>query len=58
MGWDVLAKFWWFQKYPQAELEEPDDEKYLGITVGRDWVIEDEWKEEEEAIGYVAAGKD
>ncbi|SFE81699.1 NCS1 family transporter [Alteribacillus iranensis] len=54
----VLAKFWWFQKYPQAELEEPDDEKYLGITVGRDWVIEDEWEEEEEAIGYVAAGKD
>jgi len=36
----VLAKYWWFKKYPQAEIEEPSDEKYLGITVGRDWEIE------------------
>jgi len=36
----VLAKYWWFKKYPQAEIEEPNDEKYLGITVGRDWEIE------------------
>ncbi|GGJ57738.1 NCS1 family nucleobase:cation symporter-1 [Anoxybacillus voinovskiensis] len=36
----VLAKYWWFQKYKQAELEDPDDEKYLGITVGRDWMID------------------
>lgn len=35
----VLAKYWWFKKYPQAEMEEPRDEKYLGITVGRDWHI-------------------
>lgn len=35
----VLAKYWWFKKYPQAEMEEPRDEKYLGITVGRDWRI-------------------
>lgn len=34
-----LAKFWWFKQYKQAEIEEPSDEKYLGITVGRDWVI-------------------
>ena len=35
----VLAKYWWFKKYEQAEITEPSDEKYLGITVGRDWVI-------------------
>ncbi|WP_338752990.1 NCS1 family transporter [Bacillus sp. FJAT-52991] len=38
----VLAKYWWFKKYKQAELEDPSDEKYLGITVGRDWIIESE----------------
>lgn len=40
----VLAKYWWFKKYKQAEMEEPSDEKYLGITVGRDWeiVVDDE----------------
>lgn len=37
----VLAKFWWFKKYQQAEIEDPSDEKYLGISVGRDWVIEE-----------------
>ncbi|KAB2338024.1 nitrate reductase [Cytobacillus depressus] len=36
----ILAKYWWFRIYKQAELEEPSDEKYLGITVGRDWIIE------------------
>ncbi|MGC4377531.1 NCS1 family transporter [Fictibacillus sp. Mic-4] len=36
----MLAKFWWFKKYPQAELSDPSDEKYLGITAGRDWTIE------------------
>ncbi|HET7578972.1 MAG TPA: NCS1 family transporter, partial [Bacillales bacterium] len=35
-----LGKYWWFRKYKQAELEDPDDEKYLGITVGRDWVVD------------------
>lgn len=42
----VLAKYWWFKKYEQAEIIDPSDEKYLGITVGRDWeidgVLEDE----------------
>ncbi|WP_050615049.1 NCS1 family transporter [Bacillus testis] len=38
----VLAKYWWFKKYPQAEMEDPSDEKYLGITVGRDWEIVEE----------------
>lgn len=36
----VLAKYWWIEKYKQAELVDPSDEKYLGITVGRDWKIE------------------
>ncbi|MCM3764704.1 NCS1 family transporter [Neobacillus niacini] len=37
----VLAKYWWFNLYRQAELEDPDDDKYLGISVGRDWVIDE-----------------
>jgi nucleobase:cation symporter-1, NCS1 family len=40
----VLAKYWWFKKYQQAELEDPSDAKYLGISVGRDWVIEEEYE--------------
>lgn len=36
----VLAKYWWFTIYPQAELIEPSDEKYLGLTAGRDWEID------------------
>ncbi|MEI5908442.1 NCS1 family transporter [Bacillus spongiae] len=35
----VLAKYWWFKKYKQAEIEDPNDEKYLGITVGKEWKI-------------------
>jgi NCS1 family nucleobase:cation symporter-1 len=35
----VLAKYWWFKKYKQAEMEDPSDERYLGITVGGDWDI-------------------
>jgi nucleobase:cation symporter-1, NCS1 family len=38
----VLAKYWWFKLYKQEEIEDPDDAKYLGISVGRDWVIEDD----------------
>jgi nucleobase:cation symporter-1, NCS1 family len=33
----VLAKYWWFKRYPQAELDDPSDADYLGITVGHDW---------------------
>lgn len=33
----VLAKYWWFKKYPQAELVNPSDAEYLGITAGHDW---------------------
>ena len=42
----VLAEFWWFKKYKQKELEDPSDEKYLGITVGRSWNLEDEHADE------------
>ncbi|ADC49863.1 NCS1 nucleoside transporter [Alkalihalophilus pseudofirmus OF4] len=45
----VLAKYWWFEKYQQAELNDPSDEKYLGITVGRDWIIEDDDEKEQTA---------
>ena len=37
----VLAKYWWFKKYEQAEIVDPSDDKYLGITVGRDWEIDE-----------------
>jgi nucleobase:cation symporter-1, NCS1 family len=36
----VLAKYWWFVKYKQAEIEDPSDDKYLGLSVGRDWDID------------------
>lgn len=35
----MLGQYWWFKKYKQAELEDPSEEKFLGITVGRDWEI-------------------
>lgn len=35
----ILAKFWWFKKYKQAEMENPSDAEYLGITVGRSWYV-------------------
>lgn len=38
----VLAKYWWFKTYKQAEIEDPSDKKYLGISVGRDWILEKE----------------
>ena len=47
----VLAKYWWFNKYIQAEIEDPSDEKYLGISVGRDWVIKD--KAYEPVVGEI-----
>lgn len=41
----LLAKYWYFKKFSQAEIEDPSDEKYLGITVGRDWVIDKVFEE-------------
>ncbi|WP_453990237.1 NCS1 family transporter [Bacillus nitroreducens] len=35
----ILAKYWYFNKFIQAEIVDPDDEKYLGVTVGSDWEI-------------------
>lgn len=48
----ILAKYWWFVKYKQAEILDPSDEKYLGITVGRDWKIstEEEIKVETDTV--------
>lgn len=43
----VLAKYWWFKKYPQKEITDPSDRKYLGITVGRDWEISPQEKQEQ-----------
>jgi NCS1 family nucleobase:cation symporter-1 len=37
----ILAKYWWFKKYQQAEIENPSDALYLGISVGRDWLIDE-----------------
>lgn len=42
----ILAKYWYFKKHPQAEIETPDDDTYLGITVGRDWEIGESFIEE------------
>lgn len=47
-----LAKYWWFKKYKQAELEDPDDEKYLGMTVGHEWKID---LNPEEAVAQAAS---
>lgn len=44
----VLAKYWYFKQFPQEEIEDPSDEKYLGITVGRDWIIEEDDKNSQE----------
>ncbi len=36
----ILAKYWWYKKYPQPEFADDTDEQFLGITVGRDWIID------------------
>ncbi|USK35472.1 NCS1 family transporter [Bacillus sp. F19] len=48
----ILAKYWWFVIYTQAELKDPDDQKYLGISVGNDWTID----LEDESVPNVAVG--
>jgi NCS1 family nucleobase:cation symporter-1 len=55
----VLAKYWWFKKYPQSEIQNPSDELFLGTTVGRDWIIS-EYEEEislDDAVGSSFTGK-
>ncbi|MED4205746.1 NCS1 family transporter [Neobacillus mesonae] len=40
-----LGKYWWFKKYKQAEIEENYSDIYLGVTSGRDWVLDSERNE-------------
>ena len=47
----VSAKYWWFQRYKQAELEDPSDERFLGLSVGKDWLID---QDESEIIEHLA----
>ena len=35
----LLMKFWYLKKFPQAEVESGYADKYLGISVGNEWVI-------------------
>lgn len=35
----LLAKYWWFKKYAQIEMTD-DSERFLGITAGRDWILD------------------
>ncbi|SFE58038.1 NCS1 family transporter [Alteribacillus iranensis] len=48
-----LAKHWYFRKFKQAEVEDPDDEKYLALTVGKDWVIDEKDDSEKDNIASV-----
>ncbi|MGG4201912.1 NCS1 family transporter [Peribacillus frigoritolerans] len=53
----ILAKYWWFKRYEQAEIIDPSDEKYLGISVGRDWIIEKGPELEVEMVFTASTGK-
>ena len=53
----VLAKYWWFKKYEQAEMIDPSDEKYLGISVGKDWDIGKRMDDEEEVLHMTLGGE-
>lgn len=57
----VLTKYWYFKKFPQAEVESNYSDEYLGISVGNEWIIpgfEDEAETvpaifpEEELVNY------
>lgn len=52
----ILAKYWWFKKYEQAEIIDPSDELYLGISVGRDWKIKNDVEPEEQIVITAATG--
>ncbi|MGZ9815137.1 NCS1 family transporter [Peribacillus simplex] len=54
----ILAKYWWFKQYEQAEIIDPSDEKYLGISVGRDWKIGKGRELEEEIVFTTSTGKE
>lgn len=36
----VLMKTWYLKKHPQKEIDSGYSEEYLGLTVGRDWIID------------------
>lgn len=36
----VLQKAWYLKKFPQAEVESNYSDDYLGVSAGREWVIE------------------
>lgn len=35
----AMMKLWYLERFPQAEVESNYSDKYLGISVGNDWVI-------------------
>lgn len=41
----LLMKLWYIKKFPQNEITSNYDDKYLGISAGRDWVIQGYEKE-------------
>lgn len=40
IGYYVLMKYWYMKKHPQVEVDSNFSDEYLGISVGRDWVID------------------
>lgn len=35
----ILTKAWYLKKFPQAEIESKFSDEYLGISVGKEWII-------------------
>src|SRR5699024_397557 len=44
IGYYFLMKTWYLKRHPQIELDSNYSDEYLGTTVGRDWVIDQESK--------------
>lgn len=42
-----LMKFWYLEKYPQAEVESNFSDDYLGTSANRDWIIINDLRKEE-----------
>ncbi len=40
LSYYIIMKVWYLKKFPQKEVESGYSDEYLGISVGRDWVIE------------------
>ncbi|RFC64448.1 nitrate reductase [Fulvimarina endophytica] len=41
LAYYLLMRFWIAPRYRQAEIENPDDERYLATSVGLNWVYQD-----------------